>query len=178
MFGRLFKNKNKQYPIKTISKSLYEAAVLNSREAMFYEHMGVPDTFDGRFDLLLVHIFIINHILSGHEDSPEISQVLFDSMFVNMDQTLRERGGGDVGVPKHIKRMMTAYNGRMRAYEDAVSKCDLSLEEALKHNLYGTVDIVDLSKMKDYVMSNLDDKSSQRIEKILQGHIVFINQVD
>lgn len=150
MFGRLFKNKNKQYPIKTISKSLYEAAVLNSREAMFYEHMGVPDTFDGRFD----------------------------SMFVNMDQTLRGRGDGDVGVPKHIKRMMKAYNGRMRVYEDAVSKSDLSLEEALKRNLYGTVDIVDLSKMKDYVMSNLDDKSSQRIEKILQGHIVFINQVD
>lgn len=179
MFNRLFKkNGDKQAQIKVCAQGLYRCALLNSRKTMFYESMGIPDTFDGRFDLLLVHIYIINHLLKGYEYYSKLSQALFDCMFADMDQTLREMGVGDVGVPKHMKRMMKAYNGRIQAYDEAFLKDDIELEGALRRNLYGTVDVVDLdlSEMKYYVMSNLDNKTPQRIEKILQGHIVFINQ--
>lgn len=181
MFNRLFKKKGgKQAQIKACAQSLYRYALLNSRETIFYETMGVPDTFDGHFDLLLVHIFIINHLLKDHKSYSKVSQALFDCMFADMDQTLREMGVGDMGVAKHMKRMMKAYNGRSQAYGEALNNGDLELEGALRRNLYGTVDAVDgdISKMNYFINSNLDDKSPRRIEKILQGHIVFINQAD
>ena len=67
MLGGLFKKKDiGKKDRRVISDQLYACALLNTRELVFYEKYGIPDTFDGRFDLLLVHVFIILHILMGH----------------------------------------------------------------------------------------------------------------
>lgn len=111
---------------------VYQKAFFHSREARFYQDYDVPDTLDGRFDLLLLHIFIVmNRLIKEQENiSPDHSnnkgedievfmQSLFDMTFIDMDQSLRQEGVGDMGVSKHIKRMMKAFNGRMNAYQAA-----------------------------------------------------------
>ncbi|MGQ0526639.1 MAG: ubiquinol-cytochrome C chaperone family protein [Alphaproteobacteria bacterium] len=105
------------------------------RAPAFYENMQVPDNFTGRFDLLLVHLFLIIRRGLGNR---AFNQTLFDTMFADMDQTLREQGVGDMGVPKHMKRMMKAFNGRMHAYQDSFEDAD-SFRDILRRNLYGTV---------------------------------------
>ncbi len=133
MFTGFFKQKSKQ--TKQEAEKLYSAALANVRQEIFYTKYGVPDTFDGRFDLLLLHIFIILQRTMNQDNYKELSQDLFDTMFKDMDQTLREMGIGDMGIPKHMKRMMQGFNGRMHAYHDALCSPD-KLKEVIARNLY------------------------------------------
>ena len=96
MFG-LFKSKN---PYEQAIHSVYSKALENTRKKSFYTEYGVPDTFDGRFDLLLLHIFLVfNRMLKESAVKAEdFNQALFDETFKDMDQTLREMGIGDMGV--------------------------------------------------------------------------------
>ena len=88
MFARLFKQKNAPQTTGQIAQGLYEAALIQTRKPEFYTECGVPDSFDGRFDLLLVNIFILLRHMKDHLEYEEISQALFDATFKNMDQTL------------------------------------------------------------------------------------------
>lgn len=139
----------KKRETKARAKKLYASAVEQARLAVFYEQYGVPDSFDGRFEMLCLHMFVI---LREIKEDKGLAQALFDEMFVNMDQTIREIGVGDVGVPKHMQRMMKGFNGRMLAYEAGLSEG--SLEEALERNIYGTVEKADpdhVSALAQYV---------------------------
>ena len=155
MFNRLFKQKN------TIAKDLYASALENTRLEVFYREYSVPDSFDGRFDLLLLHIFIILRRIKGQDNYDELSQDLFNVMFKDMDQTLREMGIGDVGIPKHMKKMMLAFNGRMHAYQEAVSSAK-ALRGVVARNLYAmelgddALDENDLDYICAFMRSNLD----------------------
>ncbi len=191
MLGGLFKKKDDGVrENRDITDDLYACALRNTRDPVFYEEYGVPDSFDGRFDLLLVHIFIIMHLHMGREEYEDLAQSLFDSVFKDMDQTLREMGIGDMGVPKHMKRMMKAFNGRMHSYQWAIDPDSLegqeveglqktSLVQALERNLYGTVkdnegwDSRVLKDMEAFIVDNIKDKSPKRIEDILNGLIVY-----
>lgn len=131
----LFKRKN---PYEGAARMLYAQALVQTRKPEFYNKYGVPDSFDGRFDLLLLHIFLlVDRMLAEPQVGPEFNQALFDVTFADMDQTLREMGIGDMGIPKHMRRMMKAFNGRMHAYKEAQEQG--AVEEALSKNLYGTL---------------------------------------
>ncbi len=134
MFNRLFRKKNDNR-----AKSLYASALKNIRNEAFFTKYKIEDSFEGRFDLLLIHIFIILQRYMPFDDYNELSQDLFDVMFKDMEQSLREIGVGDVGIPKHMKRMMVAFNGRMHAYHQAINKDDsfYELKEVVSRNLYG-----------------------------------------
>lgn len=150
-----------------IARKLYVQCVDQSRVPAFYEAMGVPDTFNGRFELTALHTGMVVSRLADPAmgpDSAKLAQALFDDMFVNMDRTIREIGVGDLSVPRHIKRMMTALKGRAVTYQTAIAAGRDELIEALVRNLYGTVerpaDVV-LQNAATYVM-NLQAKLAQQ----------------
>lgn len=158
----------------------YEACFMQARQPVFYTGAGVPDTVDGRFDLLLVHEFlVIRRLLSASnraEEGREFSQALFDITFADMDQSLRDAGIGDMGVPKHVRRMMLAYNGRMHAYESAFNEGKAALEEALERNLYGTVEQPDAKALRlaaDYMIRSEKALAAQKFDDICAGVIEF-----
>lgn len=166
MFG-LLKKKN---PYEDDARAVYAAVLTHIRQPVFYERFGVPDSFDGRFDLLLLHVFIL---IEASGDAA-FDQALFDATFADMDQTLREMGIGDMGVPKHMRKMMKAFNGRMHAYADGLEKDDLA--GALVRNLYGTVDVPDGKKVKAlaaYVMKSRDSAAALGLDGVLRGDGVF-----
>lgn len=170
MFTRMFKKKDTHKNYDALAAQLYRAALTQARTPVFYERYGVPDSFDGRFDLLLVHIFLILHSMMDKDDYEDIAQSLFDETFKDMDQVLREMGIGDMGVPKHMRRMMKAFNGRMHAYQYAIAPQSLekhkidglarkSLKEALLSNLYGTTNATNehLELMEAYMLYNAEN---------------------
>jgi cytochrome b pre-mRNA-processing protein 3 len=177
MFGRLFKQKEVSgRSIEEVAQTYFVCALAQTRQPVFYDRGGVPDSFDGRFDLLLLHEFLILNNLMGHTGYKALSLALFDVTFRNMDQTLREMGIGDMGVPKHMRRMMKAFNGRMHAYQMAVDPSKLegvytedigkaSLREVLQRNLYATLPQESpvaenvLSDMESYVIRNIAQMS-------------------
>lgn len=163
-------------PYAQAAKMVYAEILLQVRQPYFYQKYGVPDSFDGRFDLMLLHIFLILNRM--FEDVPEeaeaFNQALFDATFEDMDQTLREMGIGDMGIPKHMRKMMKAFNGRMHAYRDASE--NNNFEGALVKNLYGTVenpdaDIVKAMVEKVGVLSGV--LQTQSSGDILNGQVVF-----
>ncbi len=120
--------------------SLYGAAVTRAREPAFYRHFGVPDTLDGRFEMICLHVFLILRRLKeseGGNGDNALSQAVFDLMFADMDQNLRELGVGDLSVGRRVKTMAQAFYGRVAAYERGLSVAeDDVLSEAVARNVY------------------------------------------
>lgn len=135
---------------KTQADTVYDTAARQALRPVFYLEYGVPDTLDGRFEMTSLHI-----ILAMQGMDRKLSQALFDRFFVGVDRSLREMGIGDLSVPRHMKRMMTAFNGRRVAYEAALkSAVDTALMDAVKRNVYGTVERPDeahIQSMTAYV---------------------------
>src|SRR6202042_1273633 len=106
----------------------YNICVAQARSPEFYSVLGVPDTVDGRFDLLVLHVALVMRKLGPEAD---IKQQLFDLMFADMDQSLREMGVGDMSIGKRIKPMIAAFYGRAQAYERALVEGDEELQRAI-----------------------------------------------
>ncbi len=121
------------------AQNVYALVLGRSREPHFYRDLGVPDTVDGRFEMLVVHAFLVLRRLRRDPDAADFAQTLFDEMFDDMDLTLREMGAGDMGVGKRVKAMVQAFYGRIAAYEAGLNAVDdAALREALMRNLYRT----------------------------------------
>ncbi len=127
----------------SLARSLYTKCVEQSRQLRFYTDLAVPDTFNGRFELTALHVgLLVDRLVTGADfgrEGEKLGQALFDEMFLNMDQTCREIGVGDLGVPKHMKRMMKALKGRALTYKAAMQMGQADLAQALARNLYGTM---------------------------------------
>ncbi len=138
---------------------LYDAALTQSRRPEFYADLNVPDTIDGRFEMLALHCGMLVYRLK-RDGETKLSQALFDRMFKIMDPMLREMGVGDLSVPKHMKRMMQGFNGRIINYTQAIQDNDnIALKQALVRNVYGTIDEQslrdeDVSALAAYVMAS------------------------
>ena len=120
--------------------ALYTAAVTAARGPWPYgPEVGVPDTLDGRFDLIGLHVALLIHRLRTDPDprGAALAQAVFDAMFADMDVTLREMGVSDLAVGKRVRRMWEAFHGRARAYEAALGTADgAGLAEALLRNIW------------------------------------------
>lgn len=120
--------------------ALYRQAVTQARLPVFYARLGVPDTLDGRFELVALHVFLLlRRLREEGARARKLAQALFDLMFADMDQSLRELGVGDLGVGRRVKAMAEAFYGRIAAYEEGLAGDDGILGAALARNLFGTV---------------------------------------
>ncbi len=118
--------------------ALYGAIVAQARQPTFYTSFSVPDTLDGRFDMVVLHIVLVCRRLRGPGGADETgSQALFDLFMRDMDRSLREMGVGDTAVPKRIKKMVAAFYGRLSAYVAALDSGDLDgLASAIGRNIF------------------------------------------
>ncbi|MBT6122238.1 MAG: ubiquinol-cytochrome C chaperone [Candidatus Puniceispirillum sp.] len=124
---------NKQ---ETVAEHLYGQAIEIARSPKLYIDYGVTDDVDGRFDALCLVVILIMRRLKEVESGKDISQSLFDSMFADMDLSLREMGAGDIGVSKRVRVMAEGFMGRLENYATALDKADDDmLANALARNL-------------------------------------------
>jgi len=101
----------------------YTAIVQQARLPALYGTRGAPDSFDGRFDMLALHVhFVLRRVRADGSARTEFGQELFDLFFRDMDQAMREAGVGDLGVGKKIRKMAQAFYGRVHAYDEAIGK--------------------------------------------------------
>jgi cytochrome b pre-mRNA-processing protein 3 len=116
---------------------LYAAAIDVARRPDLFAKFGVKDDVDGRFDALaLVVSLVMRRLKDLDKPGRELSQNLFDSMFADMDLSLREMGAGDLGVSKRVRIMAEAFMGRLEAYTSAIDNQDrAALAAALERNL-------------------------------------------
>jgi len=160
--------------------------VEQSRLPAFYRHCAVPDTLDGRFDLIALHSFLVLHRLrdtgadegGADEKAAEakaLSQELFNAMFADMDRGLRDLGSSDVRTPKRVKAMVEAFYGRAKAYEDGLSDPGGGLAEALRRNLFRAVEAGEgpSRRMAGYVRREAGNLAQQSLPDLIAGRITF-----
>lgn len=173
---------------KAALADVYRTLVRQARRPEFYRALAVPDTLDGRFDLLVLHLFLVQRRLrSGDRTVQRWLQQLMDVFATDMDRSLREMGVGDLSVGRNIYTMLGAVQGRMAVYGTALDQevdaaagalpdtGGQALEIALD-NLYGTVtDVppVALAAMAAYVRASEAALADLSDAAILAGALVF-----
>lgn len=154
----------------------YVSIVERARAPDFFLRFDVPDTLDGRFETISLHMFLVlNRLKADHDASADFSQALFDAMFADLDRSLREMGATDIGVGRRVKEMAKAFYGRIKAYEDGLAADDGVLADALKRNLYGTVAPRPeaLAAMVGYVRGQARFLAGQPVAALLVDNINF-----
>jgi cytochrome b pre-mRNA-processing protein 3 len=145
--------------------SLYNNIVAQAREPLFYRDLGVPDTVNGRFDMVLLHLWMVLRRLRPVERGAGLSQALFDHFCGDMDDNLREMGVGDLTVPKRMQKFGEAFYGRAAAYDLALGAGDEPLALALCKNILDGGDIDRARQLAAYAnaaiagLAGLDDAS-------------------
>jgi cytochrome b pre-mRNA-processing protein 3 len=155
---------------------LYGAAVAAARDPYLYATLGVPDTLDGRFDAIGLHVYLlIRRFSTEAEPGPALSQAVFDAMFLDMDTNLREMGVGDMSVGKRNRAMWEAFHGRSAAY--AAAWDDLAaLESALARNLWRGAEPPAGSAAAVVRIARAQERqlAEQRLDAMLRGEVGFL----
>src|SRR5215472_9169530 len=110
--------------------ALYGMIVAQARTVEFYRGYGVPDTVDGRLDMILLHlVLVLRQFTKWHGALPPVGQQLFDRFLKDMDDNFREMGVGDLAVPRRMQKVGEAYYGRSKVYESGLADDDATTLE-------------------------------------------------
>lgn len=163
-------------PPKATIQALYGVIVAQARLPSFYLRYGVPDTVDGRFDLIVLHLFLLGERMAGESGKAQaLMPALFDRFCVDLDHNLREMGVGDLTVPRRMKSYAEAFYGRREAYRKALAANDrAALSSALARNVFGREESGDeSSRLADYVFNVSAALAVQPSDAVMQGRVRF-----
>ena len=151
---------------------LYATAVAEARRPEFYLVHQVPDTVWGRFEMVALHVFLILHRLKGEgAEAAALAQALFDTMFADMDQNLRELGIGDMSVGREIRGLAESFYGRVAAYDRGLEAGGLA--EALQRNIFAAQNEPGALALADYMRNAVAVLRGIETSRIVGGEARF-----
>ena len=154
---------------------LYGVIVAQARREAFYRHHGVPDTANGRLEMIILHTLLVVARLEAERRERALGQALFDHFCADMDANLREMGVGDMAVPRKMKAIGEAFYGRKRAYQAALAAPGLEqLADALARNVHaGDADRADVERLAVYVRAAARELASADGVALQGGQLAF-----
>jgi cytochrome b pre-mRNA-processing protein 3 len=170
--------------------ALYGAIVAQARSAAFYADYRVPDTVEGRFDLIVLHMVLLLNRLgrraeAGRDFGQEplgqaalgqklLGQELFDAFCRDLDANLREMGVGDLAVPKRMQAFAEAFYGRQAAYLAALDAADERVfEKALARNIFPAGNDAGAAQLARYARATVTRLDAQDDGALIRGEVVF-----
>ncbi|HKS85748.1 MAG TPA: ubiquinol-cytochrome C chaperone family protein [Pseudolabrys sp.] len=166
---------------QTTISSLYGTIVAQARLPCFYREYEVPDTVNGRFELVVMHLALVLNRLEDGAAGRELGQALFDHFCSDMDHNLREMGIGDLSVPKQMRRVGEAFYGRARAYQDGLrDPAGPLLAPAIRRNIYetGDADRPPADRLAAYMREAARILATQALADLLAGRVILPNPAD
>ena len=173
-----FNKKNKD--IIKLSAILYKLIVEQARTKAFYLDLKVPDTIDGRFELIVLHFFLLERSLDKKIKKDQlIYKELLEVLYKDFDMSLREMGVGDLSVGKKIYHMTEAFSGRLFAYRKFSKKKNINvISSTIKRNIYGTLKDIDekyIKIIKSYIIDSMDFLDKIKIDKVSENSAIFLD---
>lgn len=168
-------------PYERAGFELYTASVRAARVPYFFGTLGVPDTLDGRFEMVGLFVFlVVNRLHSASAEGKKLAQAVFDAMFLDMDINLREIGISDMRVGKSVKDMWKAFNGRSAAYAAALAADDAEvLAASLARNVWRGRDPDEHARvLAQMVMAQYRHMQAQPLETLFKGEPGFLPTVE
>ena len=156
--------------------ALYTQAVRAAREPYFYAELGVPDTMDGRFDMIGLYVcLLIERLRPELPRGKALAQAVFDAMFSDMDHTLREMGVGDMSVGRKVKARWEALHGRSQAYARALESGNRAeLAASLARNVWrGEPTAGGPEALAEITMRQFAALRTQELAALEQGTVAF-----
>jgi cytochrome b pre-mRNA-processing protein 3 len=172
MILSLFKRKAS----RNSARAVYGAIVAAARHPRFYSEWEVPDTVDGRYDMIVLHtVLVLGRLRREGEAAQVFAQDLTDEVFGDMDRSLREMGVGDLSVGKKVRRMAEVFYGRALAYAGALDAGDArEVAEALYRNVFAGKGVREgADRLAHYALRIHRDLRGRPITPILGGAIDF-----
>ncbi len=156
-------------------ESLYGVIVAQARSPVFYLDYRVPDTVNGRLDLLMLHLALAYERLSqGGEGPRAIGQALFDRFCRDIDDHLREQGVSDLKVPKEVRGVGAAFFGRHGTYLTALQVGDrVALQAGLSRNVYQDAPERTAARLSAYVLVAHAALAAQDPDVLAQGSFAW-----
>jgi len=157
----------------TIS-ALYGTIVAQARMPCFYQDYAVPDTVNGRFDVIVLHLAPVLDRIALGPSLGDLGQGLFDHFWRDMDHNLREMGVGDLSVPKRMRGLGEAFYGRAGVYRAALAEDDpRALMEALDRNIYASAPGGVPGRLAAYMREMVRDLADQEAGALAAGRLRF-----
>jgi len=141
-------------PLKEPAHALYTQCGEYARKIEFFTRLEVADTFDGRFDMLALHVYFGLRRLRRAAEAAEavgdeaagqkfrtIAQHVTDVAFGDFDRSLRMHGVSDTGIGKRVKKMTKAFYGRLKAYDEALADPSVDMNDVVARNIYRGEDV-------------------------------------
>jgi cytochrome b pre-mRNA-processing protein 3 len=154
--------------------ALYGMIVAQARLPAFYADYGVPDTVEGRFELIVLHLVLFLRRLEQLHQGRRIGQRLFDRFCQDLDDNLREMGIGDLAVPKHMRRFGEAFYGRQAAYLRALDAAqERDFENALARNMLPDGDLDAAVRLARYARAVIGELDAQEEGALMRGEIAL-----
>ena len=172
MIFSLFKRKASRNSVRAV----YWSIVAGARNEKLYAEWGVPDSVDGRYDMIILHcVLVLERLSSAEAGSKAFAQALTDEVFADMDRSLREMGVGDLSVGKRVRRMAEIFYGRAQSYRPLLQAGDMpGLAEALRRNVFAGADPgTGADYLASYSLRALAHLQECPIEPILSGELAF-----
>jgi len=158
------------------ARDRYREIAGQARDPAFYLSFGVPDTLDGRFEMLCLHAFLVfRHLKDAGEGAKNLAQAIYDEMFQDLDASLRDLGAADMGLGRRIKAMTEGLNGRIQAYQRGLEGSHGELRQAIERNVFGTVKArpEDVEAMTRYFEEADRKLGGMGSERLAAGPIIF-----
>jgi cytochrome b pre-mRNA-processing protein 3 len=154
--------------------SLYGTIVAQARRPAFYQSFGVPDTANGRLEMILLHTVLLLRRLEPEPAAGSLAQAVFDLFCQDMDANLREMGVGDLAVPRTMQRIGEAFYGRQAAYRAALASHDPhALITVLARNVLDGRPGAEAELLAGYVRAAAQALAAQDIAELRAGKLGF-----
>lgn len=161
------------------AQALYAKMVAAARQPDFFARWSLPDTMTGRFDSLVLHVFLFTHRIRDRDEVRDFGQEVFDIFFGDLDASLREVGIGDLTVPKRLKKMANSFYGQVQVYSEPLQAENVeALSEALERNLAADGKAVDTRAIAEYMIAAQAHLAQISDDAILRGEISYPDAAD
>ena len=162
-------------PLPREATQSYIALLAAARNPFFYDTLHVPDTLDGRFELIVLHLFILQQRLIAWPEATDFNRHLGEAFIDDMERSVREMGVMDPGVGKRVKKMAAAYHGHIQAYHHALGDKEM-LKAALARNVYGTVgqgEVATLDAAAQWLVNAVQRCGQAPLATVLNGNYAW-----
>lgn len=105
--------------------ALYVQLIDQARKPVFFASpFYAPDSMEGRFEVILLHLALLDHFLGRFAGSEALRRDVQELLIRDMDRSLRELGIGDMSIGKQMKKVGAGMLGRLNSYEAAIATLD------------------------------------------------------
>lgn len=154
------------------ARECYRAIVAQSRQEKFYARWGVPDTVTGRFNMVVIHLALLLRRLKADPSARDFVQALVDRFFEDMDQSHRELGVTDLGVPRQVRRVGDLFYGLAGAIGGALDHASHDeLVAVLTRNIYAGQPAAPASDLASYIEAEAARLAAVPTAGILAGSV-------